>query len=80
MLRGMAQLPQLAVDCQWLRRTIDSSRQDPYAMLCTHIVRDGQDCVGPFLEDVETECGLWQPNEQARARADRQGLGLRAQR
>ena len=80
MLPVMAQMPQLAVDCQWLRRTIDSSRQDPYAMLCTHLVRDGQDCVGPFLEDVETECGLWSPNAQARARADRQGLGLRAQR
>jgi hypothetical protein len=80
MLRVMAELPQLAVDCQWLRRTIDSSRTDPYAMLCQHIVRDGQDCVGPFLEDVETECGLWQPNDQARERASRQGLGLRAQR
>lgn len=45
-------------------------------MLCEHIVRDGQDCVGPFLEDVETECGLWDANEQARARATRQNLSV----
>ena len=31
-------------------------------MLCTHIVRDDKDCIGPFLEDIETECGLWEPN------------------
>lgn len=62
----------LAVDCQWLRRTIDSSRPDPYLMICSHIVRDGQDCIGPFLEDVETECGLWEPNARARAREERQ--------
>lgn len=61
----------MAFECQWLRRTIDSSRPDPYVMLCTHIVRDGKDCVGPFLDDVETDCGLWDPNEQARARANR---------
>ena len=63
--------PKMAFECQWLRRTIDSSRPDPYVMVCTHIVRDGRDCVGPFLEDVETDCGLWDPNEQARARAKR---------
>lgn len=73
----MADLPRFAVDCQWLRRTIDSSRTDPYVMICGHIVRDGQDCVGPFLEDVETNCGLWDPNERARARAERQGLRTR---
>lgn len=65
----------MAFECQWLRRTIDSSRPDPYAMLCTHIVRDGKDCIGPFLDDVETNCGLWDPNDQARARAKRQAKG-----
>jgi hypothetical protein len=44
-------------------------------MLCTHIVRDGKDCIGPFLDDVETNCGLWDPNDQARARAKRQAQG-----
>jgi hypothetical protein len=65
----------MAIDCRWLRRTIDSSRPDPYVMLCQHIVREGDDCIGPFLEDVETDCGLWSPNEQARNRAQRHVLG-----
>jgi len=64
--------PKMAFECQWLRRTIDSSRPDPYVMLCTHIIRDGKDCVGPFLDDVETNCRLWDPNEAARARVKRQ--------
>lgn len=59
----------LAIECQWLRRTIDSSRLDPYVMICNHIIREGKDCVGPFLENIETDCGLWDPNEVARARA-----------
>lgn len=59
----------LAVDCRWLRRTIDSSRPDPYAMLCTHIVRGDKDCIGPFLDNIETNCGLWEPNAQAIERA-----------
>ncbi|MDP2327895.1 MAG: hypothetical protein Q8M79_07390 [Dehalococcoidia bacterium] len=61
----------MAIDCIWLRRTIDSSRRDPYAMLCTHIVRGDQDCIGPFLEDVETNCGLWEPTRNAVERAER---------
>lgn len=59
----------LAIDCRWLRRSIDSSRvQSPFRTLCTHIVRDGQDCVGPFLEGMETSCGLWEPDERLAAR------------
>jgi hypothetical protein len=50
--------PRLAVDCPWLKRSFDPSRRDRHAMCCTHIVRDGTDCVGPFLEDMETACGL----------------------
>ena len=49
----------MAIDCQWLKRSLDPSRRDPYAMCCTHIIREGEDCVGPFLEDVETACRLW---------------------
>ena len=59
----------MAVDCQWLRRTIDSaSSGNPFLTLCTHIIRDGKDCVGPFLEDMETDCRLWDPNERLAAR------------
>ena len=57
--------PRLATDCIWLRRTIDSGGlTDPFRVICTHIVRDGKDCIGPFLEDVETTCRLWEPNER----------------
>ena len=55
----------LAADCRYLRRTIDSSRGDgPLVCLCSHPVRDGFDCIGPFLEDMPTDCGFW---EEARA-------------
>lgn len=57
----------MAIDCAWLRRTLDASRRDPHAMICTHIIRGGADCIGPFLEDVDTACGLWEPNERTLA-------------
>ncbi len=65
----------MAVDCRWLHRTIEPGRPDPYVMLCQHIVREGENCIGPFLEDVETDCGLWTPNDEAARRAGRQVLG-----
>jgi hypothetical protein len=53
--------PPRAIDCRYLRRTIDASRADgPVICLCDHPVRSGFDCVGPFLEDLPTECGLWE--------------------
>ncbi len=59
----------LAVECLWLRRTIDSSRTaDPFVTLCTHIIRDDRDCVGPFLDGMETGCLLWEPNARLAAR------------
>lgn len=59
----------MAIDCRWLRRTLDTSTpEDPFLMLCTHIIRDGRDCVGPFLENLETDCQLWDPNERLAAR------------
>ncbi len=58
----------MAIDCLWLRRTIDSSqKQNPFQTLCSHIIRDGKDCVGPFLEQMETSCLLWEPNARLRA-------------
>ena len=51
----------VAVDCHFLRRTIDSGRADgPVVCLCDHPVRSGFDCVGPFIEDLPTDCGLWE--------------------
>ena len=40
-------------------------------MICNHIIREGKDCIGPFLENLETDCGLWDPNATARARVER---------
>jgi hypothetical protein len=51
----------LAADCRFLRRTIESGRLDgPLVTLCTHPIRDGFDCVGPFMEDLPTSCRLWE--------------------
>jgi len=52
----------LAADCLFLRRTMDlSRREEPLVTLCTHPVRDGFECVGPFMDDMPTPCGLWEP-------------------
>ena len=72
MMAGMPDSPssqRMAVDCRWLRRTLDTSTQDdPFLMLCTHLIRDGRDCIGPLLENLETDCQLWEPNERLTAR------------
>ena len=65
---------QLAFDCRHLRRTIDSTRLDgPVVCLCEHPVRSGFDCVGPFIEDLPTDCGLWE-----RKNSDANAAGQRA--
>jgi len=56
----------LAARCRYLRMTLDSTRMGGVVNLCDHIVRDGSDCVGPFLEDHETPCGLWELKPDAR--------------
>jgi hypothetical protein len=59
--RDVQQEPRLAIQCRFLRRTIDSTRlESPVVTLCTHPVRDGFDCVGPFMDDMPTSCGLWE--------------------
>ena len=55
-----APVRQFAVHCRYLKRSLDSSSADGVLTLCTHIVRDGQACIGPFLEDLSTHCGLWE--------------------
>jgi hypothetical protein len=32
----------------------------PVVCLCEHPVRSGFDCIGPFIEDLPTDCGLWE--------------------
>jgi hypothetical protein len=51
---------QLAVHCRFLIRAADSSGRREVASVCSHPVRDGRDCIGPFLEDLATSCGLWE--------------------
>lgn len=69
----------LAADCRFLRRTIDSSRADgPLVCLCEHPVRDGFDCIGPFLDEMPTDCGLWEDGRLRRpagAGASQSGRG-----
>jgi hypothetical protein len=61
--RKVAQPRRLAIYCRYLRRTIDPARNDTdhIVAMCTHVIRDGSDCVGPFLEDLPTDCQLWEP-------------------
>ena len=35
------------------------------APICQHPVRDGEPCVGPFLENLGTSCGLWEQDPQS---------------
>jgi hypothetical protein len=46
--------------CAFLRVTLDSRQPGGLSNLCTHIVRDGMSCIGPFLDDHETTCGFWE--------------------
>jgi hypothetical protein len=51
-----------ASQCLYLQMTMGTKAGDGLVNLCRHIVRDGMRCVGPFLDDTETDCGLWEPN------------------
>ena len=62
----------LAISCRYLRRTLDSSRLDgPVVCLCEHPVRSGFDCIGPFIEDLPTDCGLWELKSESVAASAR---------
>lgn len=51
----------LAARCLYLQVTMgDHRRGQGLVNLCRHFVRDGRECVGPFFEDAETSCGLWE--------------------
>ena len=53
--------PRLAARCAFLRMTMGNAPGGNLLNICQHIVREGRDCVGPFLDDHETACGLWEP-------------------
>jgi hypothetical protein len=52
---------QYAARCRYLRVTLGTPGGN-LLNLCQHIIREGRECVGPFLDDHETDCGLWEPN------------------
>lgn len=53
----------LARRCRWVKMTFGPTAGSGLLNLCLHIIREGSDCVGPFLEDTETDCGLWERKE-----------------
>ena len=55
----------LAVHCLHLKRTVGSGRVGQYLTVCEHAVRAGKECVGPFLDDLGTSCGLWERHPEA---------------
>ena len=55
--------PRYAARCSFLRMTLDSRRMGTVVNICTHIIRDGSECVGPFLDETETDCRLWELKE-----------------
>lgn len=56
----VSELP-LAPRCAFLRTTLGSEPGSGLLNVCRHIVRDGSECVGPFLDDTPTTCGLFEP-------------------
>lgn len=50
----------IAARCRYLRTTLATGGTGDLLNICQHIVRDGMPCVGPFLDDAETDCGLWE--------------------
>ena len=64
--RQPAAVPRLAAKCAFLKVTMGERAGGHLINLCLHIVREGSECVGPFLDDHETTCGLWEPKATER--------------
>lgn len=54
----------LAVRCRYLQRPFVVRGGEP-STVCNHPVREGQACVGPFLHDLATACGLWEAHPES---------------
>lgn len=55
-----------AVRCLYLKMTMGEKPGSGLVNLCTHFIRDGRECVGPFLDETATSCGLWEEKPGAR--------------
>lgn len=52
---------QFATQCLYLKISLGAGPSSGGLInLCQHIIRDGRECVGPFLDETETTCGLWE--------------------
>jgi hypothetical protein len=49
-----------AVSCAYLKMTMGERPGAGLVNICLHIVREGRECVGPFLDETPTSCGLWE--------------------
>jgi hypothetical protein len=61
----IARSPGLAVHCAYLKRGAATGSVEEYLTVCEHPVRAGKECIGPFLEDLTTTCGLWESRPDA---------------
>ena len=57
---GTPRETQYATQCRYLRITMGTEPNGGLVNLCQHIIRDGSLCVGPFLDETETNCQLWE--------------------
>jgi hypothetical protein len=57
------ELPRLAVHCAFLQQPSTRGVREPIT-LCGHPARDGRRCIGPFLHDLPTDCGFWEPHPE----------------
>ena len=54
----------LAVHCVYLIQPSTRGVREPVTV-CSHPAREGRECVGPFLHDLTTGCGLWEPHPES---------------
>ena len=52
--------PPYAANCRYLQMTFGGKPEEGLINICRHIIRDGSRCVGPFLDDTPTVCGIWE--------------------
>ena len=60
MIRMHDRKPRYAAKCRYLQMTFGNTPDAGLLNICRHIIRDGSTCVGPFLDDTVTQCGIWE--------------------
>ena len=62
--------PRYAAKCRYLQMTFGNTPDAGLLNVCRHIIRDGSTCVGPFLDDTATRCGIWELQLQGVLRSE----------